>query len=243
MYDSSGPLLLDKRQYIAIMACSRYSCVSLITQLEMRFLRMNGDKKWIMGGLSVVPYKYQKMSELNAVLAHQPWLITSAHISDLVQGNGCWTISEVVQAITIMVCYHFLCSIYDGMCITHEYDHYFMRRMVDDGLFGDGCDVRTDLECILKSVGSDDEVFVDKKISGLFGDMELQTSNSCPSWSDGGSDVDDDEIALENITEILIASNIEQEKIINSCMSIVGEYKEGFEAAANISLVLVVYTC
>jgi len=48
------------------------------------FLVNGGDPEWL-DGLDYVPTKLARLHSLNALLAHQPWLITSDDVADLVR--------------------------------------------------------------------------------------------------------------------------------------------------------------
>lgn len=43
------------------------------------FLQTGGDPEWLLG-LHRAPEKLRKLSEINKLLAHRPWLITKEHI-------------------------------------------------------------------------------------------------------------------------------------------------------------------
>ena len=43
------------------------------------FLQTGGDPEWLLG-LHHAPEKLRKLSEINKLLAHRPWLITKEHI-------------------------------------------------------------------------------------------------------------------------------------------------------------------
>ena len=46
---------------------------------EIEFLKQQGDKTWLQG-LEYIPAKLRALSEINKVLAHQPWLLSPGHI-------------------------------------------------------------------------------------------------------------------------------------------------------------------
>jgi len=43
------------------------------------FLLQQGDEQWLKG-VQYAPAKLQRLSEVNRILAHRPWLITTDHI-------------------------------------------------------------------------------------------------------------------------------------------------------------------
>jgi hypothetical protein len=71
----------------------------------------------------------QALREINAILCHQPWLLTVEHIGgllsiDIIDGDSgehnCWSVSELVQAIVIMVSTHALSSFVWGLGISPD---------------------------------------------------------------------------------------------------------------------------
>ena len=60
---------------------------------EVEFLRHSGNEEWLRG-LDRVPKKLRALSEINTLLAHQPWLITTNHIevgktlNSILKANG-----------------------------------------------------------------------------------------------------------------------------------------------------------
>ena len=69
-----GPLPLHLRNYIAILASSRFKCSYLVHQQEEEFIVNGGDPHWLQGVEYSDP-KIKKLLEVNAILAHQPWLL------------------------------------------------------------------------------------------------------------------------------------------------------------------------
>lgn len=45
----------------------------------LQFLRVGGDPLWLRG-LDCIPPKLRRLSEINKVLAHRPWLVCKEHI-------------------------------------------------------------------------------------------------------------------------------------------------------------------
>ena len=78
MYDT-GPLLPDWRSYIAVIASSVHSCSYLVDSQEKEFLESDGDPAWLKG-IQFSPNKIKALSKINAILAHQPWRLTTEHI-------------------------------------------------------------------------------------------------------------------------------------------------------------------
>ncbi|RHY30146.1 hypothetical protein DYB32_004623 [Aphanomyces invadans] len=79
-----GPLPLEWRNYIALMAASEYRCHYVSILHQHYFLINGGDAAWL-DGLDYVPSKLARLHSLNALLAHQPWLITSDDVAALVR--------------------------------------------------------------------------------------------------------------------------------------------------------------
>ena len=78
-----GPLPVNMRIYIAIMAASRHRCGYLVSVLEMEFLIAGGNKDWIINGKEQMPGKLRNLQTINRLMAHQPWTITRDHIKVL----------------------------------------------------------------------------------------------------------------------------------------------------------------
>lgn len=121
MFKGEGPLPFDWRCYIAIMGASRHRCCYLVQLYEIEFLKQQGDKTWLQG-LDYIPAKLRALSTINKILAHQPWLLSPDHIETLLKGQDNWSLSELVQAIVILVHTHSLCSFVYGCGITPEID-------------------------------------------------------------------------------------------------------------------------
>ena len=104
-----GHLREDWRSYIAIMASEVHHCGYMVSRLEIEFLDVNGDRAWL-NGVEYAPAKLARLSELNFILAHQPWRITAGHIASLTTGTDAWSSAELAQAIVLISTFHSLCS-------------------------------------------------------------------------------------------------------------------------------------
>jgi hypothetical protein len=100
------------------------------------FLEHGGDIEWLRQGLAcpTLPTKLVVIAELNALLAHRPWLLTTAHIKSLVMGGELetgvsvagWSLNELVHAIVILCTMHSLCSIIQATALIREPDNGVM---------------------------------------------------------------------------------------------------------------------
>jgi len=122
-----GPLPHDQRHYIAIMAASRYNCEYLVKLHSFMFLEFQGDPTWL-EDLSKAPPKLQKLSELNAVLAHQPWKMKKELISSLLDESPVWRPPELIQAVMILTFFHMSCGLVEGFHISPELDLFALDR-------------------------------------------------------------------------------------------------------------------
>uniref|UniRef100_A0A8D2J2U1 Sestrin 3 n=1 Tax=Varanus komodoensis TaxID=61221 RepID=A0A8D2J2U1_VARKO len=105
-----GPLPFDCRHYIAIMAAARHRCQYLVNLHLLQFLRVGGDPHWLRG-LDYIPPKLRKLSEINKILAHRPWLIGKEHIEKLLKiSEQSWSLAELVHAVVLLAHYHALAS-------------------------------------------------------------------------------------------------------------------------------------
>eukprot|EP01136_Pigoraptor_vietnamica_P034938 Opistho-1_new@99481 len=116
-----GPIPLDWRNYIAIMAASRHKCKYLMSVQENAFRANGGDPQWLLS-VANAPAKLQNLIELNALLAHRPWMITKEHLQKLLRGKDSWSLSELVQAIVLLVQFHSLAGFVFGCGVTPELD-------------------------------------------------------------------------------------------------------------------------
>lgn len=109
-----GPLPLQYRHYIAIMAAARHHCSYLVSLHSAQFLRVGGDPLWLQG-LESAPPRLRHLDHINKVLAHQPWLTSCSHIQALLKtGEQCWSLAELVQAVVLLAHCHSLCSFVFG---------------------------------------------------------------------------------------------------------------------------------
>jgi len=75
-----GPLPPHMRNYIAILAAARFKCSYLVHQQEEEFLMNGGNPTWL-NGVEFTDNKIKKLLEVNAILAHQPWLLDKNKLS------------------------------------------------------------------------------------------------------------------------------------------------------------------
>ena len=122
-----GPLSYPTRQYIAIMASARHQCAYLVNVSRDEFLASGGDPQWLQG-LDHIPQKLRDLNQINKLLAHQPWLISKAHIEKLTKGTDSWSLSELVHAIVILSHFHALSSFVFGCAIGTD-----GRTLVNEG--------------------------------------------------------------------------------------------------------------
>ncbi|KAB5530928.1 hypothetical protein PHYPO_G00134980 [Pangasianodon hypophthalmus] len=118
-----GPLPLSWRHYIIIMAAARHQCSYLVQLHSSAFLLAGGDESWLRG-IRCAPLKVQRLQTLNKLLAHRPWLITQAHIQELVcpGAEPRWSLAELIQAVVVMSHAHSLASFIWGCGIHPEPD-------------------------------------------------------------------------------------------------------------------------
>ncbi|CAK9290354.1 unnamed protein product [Gordionus sp. m RMFG-2023] len=125
MLKGNGPLKYTDRNYIALIAASRFKCFQLIDNQAREFIEGGGDPSWLRN-LNNVPLKLRALQSLNKLLAHQPWLIDKTHIQKLTKGGseGNWSLSELIFAIAIMTHFHSLCSLIHGCAWLYNLDSY-----------------------------------------------------------------------------------------------------------------------
>ncbi|RHY25119.1 hypothetical protein DYB25_004811 [Aphanomyces astaci] len=111
------------------MAASEYRCHYVSILHQHYFLINGGDATWL-DGLDYVPSKLARLHSLNALLAHQPWLVTSDDVASLLQtttdrdggSSSSWSVSELVHAIIVMCMFHSMSSIALGLGCVDEAD-------------------------------------------------------------------------------------------------------------------------
>eukprot|EP00732_Lithocolla_globosa_P003761 Lithocolla_globosa_v1_NODE_3149_length_1750_cov_12.517404.p1 type:complete len:562 gc:universal NODE_3149_length_1750_cov_12.517404:1724-39(-) len=123
LFLEEGPLSQDLKDYVSILACSRFHCLSVLSNQEAAFYRHGGDPSWLLDLKNASP-RIQKLSTLNAILAHQPWLLKEEHIQELVSGEEKWSVSEILEAATILITYHCISGFALGVGIVPELDRH-----------------------------------------------------------------------------------------------------------------------
>ncbi|XP_070616149.1 sestrin-1-like isoform X2 [Erythrolamprus reginae] len=133
-----GPLPFDCRHFIAIMAAARHRCRYLVNLHVLQFLRVGGDPLWLRG-LDCIPPKLRRLSEINKVLAHRPWLVCKEHIEKLLKiSEQSWSLAELVHAVVLLAHYHALASFAFG-CGCEQDVGLEGRDPLKRGLLGSVC--------------------------------------------------------------------------------------------------------
>ncbi|CAG8510193.1 15549_t:CDS:2 [Dentiscutata heterogama] len=142
--DVSGPVKVDERLYIGIMAASQHKCQYLVSLFKHDFINQNGDARWL-EGLQYASEKIKSLARLNSILAHKPWDLRPSHIDELIKcannPNGYWKRSDVIHVILVLATFHSLSSFVMGCGIVPEYDTKggnYMPSEFNPNLFG--CD-------------------------------------------------------------------------------------------------------
>ncbi|XP_067945667.1 sestrin-1-like isoform X2 [Watersipora subatra] len=128
---ADGPLPYSHRHYIAIIAAARHQCTYLVHLHTAEFLQADGDRTWL-DRLENVPVKLRKLQEINRLLAHRPWMVTSDTIKRLCHGSNSWSLSELTHAIVLLAHFHSLCSAIFGCGINFELDDSAGRLLHSD---------------------------------------------------------------------------------------------------------------
>jgi sestrin len=105
-----------------MQSASRFECAYLVRQQEIAFLLNDGDPDWL-EGVHKIPKKIQNLLEINAILAHQPWLINKEHVTALIKGEDAWSVAELVHALVLMASFRALAGVVWGLGITPEVDY------------------------------------------------------------------------------------------------------------------------
>ncbi|GAM26634.1 hypothetical protein SAMD00019534_098090, partial [Acytostelium subglobosum LB1] len=97
-----GPLPLAWRNYIGVLSAARYNCHYLVELQEHEFLLNKGDPSWLVS-IDNIPQKLKNLLQVVQLMAHQPWLLPTLDIGNLVKGMDAWSIAELVHAM-ILIC-------------------------------------------------------------------------------------------------------------------------------------------
>ncbi|KAF9429227.1 Sestrin-1 [Entomortierella beljakovae] len=120
MMNGPGPIPKPWRCYVAIMAASQYNCQYMVSMMKLDYLSSGGDPLWL-NGLQFTTQKIRNLAKLNGLMAHQPWLLRTRHIQELVcresnhNPHNVWTISELAQVMVIMSTIHSI-SVFVASC-------------------------------------------------------------------------------------------------------------------------------
>lgn len=130
---ADGPLPYHVRNYIAIIAVARFKCMFLIKHQEEQFILNGGDPSWL-ESIENTPPKMKAIFELNEVLAHQPWRITTSHIENAVKGDQQWSLSELSHAAVIMATFRTIASIIFSMSIVPDFPCFYSAKSEEDSV-------------------------------------------------------------------------------------------------------------
>jgi hypothetical protein len=120
MLSCEGPLPIEERFMLAVMAASRHRCEYLVRRFAAGLLAISDDVTRADDFLRKGPSaKLKKLQPLIAVFAHVPWTVSSLHIEDLVN-SGEWSIPELMQAMCIVCTVLPLCGLTMGLGIPTE---------------------------------------------------------------------------------------------------------------------------
>ena len=115
-----GPLPRAWRHYIAMTGASSMGCEYLARSELEQYLLSGGEESWLIDPESV-PKKLRCLSILNSLMAHKPYALDSACISQVVI-EGRWSASELAHAIVILATFHSLPSLVFGSGVKIEDD-------------------------------------------------------------------------------------------------------------------------
>jgi len=128
-----GALPLTHRHYIALLACSALKCPTIAKTQVAAFLGAGGDPMWLQGE---APTRLRRLVFVNNVMADTPWLLTQHHIRGLTVGPDAWTLSQAVQALTILAHFHALCTLEraeDSACSFGSKENFYGK---ENNVFG-----------------------------------------------------------------------------------------------------------
>eukprot|EP00397_Hematodinium_sp_SG-2012_P022843 GEMP01023697.1.p1 GENE.GEMP01023697.1~~GEMP01023697.1.p1 ORF type:complete len:568 (+),score=75.03 GEMP01023697.1:110-1813(+) len=169
---NEGPLLTPWRNYLAIMAACRHSCESLARFQQEMFLFNGGDPQWLEDP-STVPPKLLAMEDINATLAHNPWLISAESLRpylDPEEASLRWNIQEFLAAICVLTTHHALCSFIYGLGLLPE-EHYAESGSGEGAeCFIQDCDDDTLPLCFVRTLSS-----LRKRLDNMTGELQAKS--------------------------------------------------------------------
>jgi hypothetical protein len=94
--------------YVAMMAAAEVGCQYFVSYFTAKYLEVGGDSGWLKG-IQQTPEKIQRIAVLNRKMVQEPWMLTKRDIVDMTEKREVdgreeegWSVSEVVQIITIL---------------------------------------------------------------------------------------------------------------------------------------------
>jgi hypothetical protein len=115
-----GPIAVEERCMIAIMAAARHRCEYLVRRYAAALLTFTEDGGRAEHFLRCGPNdRLQLLQPLIAVLAHTPWTWSIRHIENVVS-SGEWSIPELMQAVCIVTTVLPLCGLTMGLGVPTE---------------------------------------------------------------------------------------------------------------------------
>jgi len=114
--------------YVAMMAAAEVGCQYFVSYFTAKYLEVGGDSGWLKG-IQKTPGKIQRIAVLNRKMVQEPWMLAKTDIIDMtekrevdgVEEEG-WSVSEVVQIITILAMFHAQSSIALALGVVCEAD-------------------------------------------------------------------------------------------------------------------------
>ena len=115
------------KTFIALLATAEKGCQYFVSYFTAKFLEVGGDSVWLKG-IKNTPGYMQRIAVLNRKLVQEPWALTEKDITALTETREIdghdegWSLSEVVQIITILAMFHSQSSLALGVGVVCEAD-------------------------------------------------------------------------------------------------------------------------
>ena len=97
-----GPLPFDVRAYVLLLVGAQTRHRGFLRRGETEFLLLGGDPEWLQG-IAHAPPRIREFARLDALLATQPWMLTSERLEPLLSGPHSWSVGELIHAICLAV--------------------------------------------------------------------------------------------------------------------------------------------
>lgn len=128
LISSTRGISRSNKTFIALLATAEMGCQYFVSYFTAKFLEVGGDSFWLKG-LENTPGYIQRIAVLNRKIVQEPWALTEKDVNALTETREVdgedeegWSLTEVVQMITILAMFHAQSAIALGTGVVCEAD-------------------------------------------------------------------------------------------------------------------------